>query len=441
MKKIIFLWCLLLSIVCTSCSDSDYVNCIPAESSLLLSMDPVEMTGTGSKTVLKTLLHVSDLGKAGIDFTSKIYLFEDGQGNLGFCAKMSDADKLADVLESRKLKISSRQDNRYVLLPNNWLMGWNDCSLMIMGPILPAAQSEMMSLMQRYFKQDDEEGIQASPMFAKLDSIGGAMSLVCQVSALPQQIVAPLTLGAPANTEPSQVWLAAQLKTSDGIFWMNGQTFSFNRKINDAIRKSDKVFRPIHGDYIQSMSSTDVIGLFLNVDGRDFIKLIQQNRGVQAMLTAINAAIDMDNIIRGIDGDLYIVTPSIDENKFQLQMAAKMQRLDWLADVDYWKQSVPKGGRIGDWGRDCYYYTSDKTTYYFGVNASKEYMSGSNEQKALASVHPASTPLSSELTNKIKGQHMAMVINMSAFSGDKAEAVTSMLRPLFGNVNTILYTR
>lgn len=319
-------------------------------------------------------------------------------------------------------------------------MGWNDQALLLMGPIVPAAQSEMMALMQRYFKNEEEDGVKASSLFAKLDSIKGPMALVTEVTALPQQIVAPFTIGAPANTDPSQVMLAAQLKTGDGILWIDGQTFSFNRKVNDALQQAEKVYRPIKGDYIRSMSSSDVIGIFMNVDGRNFIKLIQQNRAIQAMLAAINSAIDMDNIIRGIDGDFCIITPSVQSDKFQMQMAAIMPRLDWLADVDYWKQSVPKGGQIRDWGRDCYCYLDNKTSYYFGVTADKQYMSGSNEQKALASVKPSPTPLPSAVTEKIKGRKMAMVINMAAFSGDKAEAVTSMLRPLFGNVGTILYT-
>jgi hypothetical protein len=54
-------------------------------------------------------------------------------------------------------------------------------------------------------------------------------------------------------------------------------------------------------------------------------------------------------------------------------------------------------------------------------------------------VKPAGNPLRSSIANAIKGKKLVMVINMKAFGGDKASAVTSMLRPLFGDVNTIVY--
>ncbi len=40
--------------------------------------------------MLKSLLHVDDVDKCGIDISEKLYLFESADGNLGLCAKVSD---------------------------------------------------------------------------------------------------------------------------------------------------------------------------------------------------------------------------------------------------------------------------------------------------------------------------------------------------------------
>lgn len=429
---------LLSMLVLSACSDSGYMDAIPKESTLVLSMDPVEMSGTGNQTVLKTLLHVKNIDETGLDLSSKVFFFEDPQGNLGFCAHVDDGDKLADQLKKVGVQPEKKRDNQFALLPNNWLIGWSDQSALLMGPVIPTAAPEMMQLMGRYLKAEEDEGIRASQLFEKLDSIGGAMALVGQVAALPQQLVAPLTLGAPKDAAPSDIYLAAQLKKKDGVLWIDGTTFSFKKRIDKALQDAKKIYRPIKGDYAATMSDSDVMGMFMNVDGRQLIRQMQQNPALTAMLAAINGAIDLDNIIRGIDGDLAIITPQMAENRFQMQMAARMPRTPWLADVDYWKQSVPAGGRIGDWGKNCYYYTSDKTSYYFGVTADGQYMSGSSEKAALASIHPAKKPVSKGLMNGIKGRHSALVINMNAFGGDKAAAVTGMLRPMFGNVTTLV---
>ena len=158
------------------------------------------------------------------------------------------------------------------------------------------------------------------------------------------------------------------------------------------------------------------------------------------MLSGINSAIDMDNIIKSIDGDMTIITPSLGSDSFQLMMAAQLKHADWLADVDYWKQSVPQGGFIGDWGRDCYYYHGDKTNYYFGVTDDRQYMSGGSKEAALQSIRTAAVPMAQTLQNKIKGQKLVMVINLTAMQGSKAQAVTSLLKPMFGQLNTIVYT-
>ena len=40
----------------------------------------------------------------------------------------------------------------------------------------------------------------------------------------------------------------------------------------------------------------------------------------------------------------------------------------------------------------------------------------------------------------VKGQKLVMIINMAAMSQGKSGAVTAMLSPVFGNINTIVYT-
>lgn len=440
MKKIIsylFLFAALLSLA--GCSSTDYQNAIPGESSMLISIKPSKVSGANSQTLLKAILHVTNLDEVGLDFSSDIFFFEDAQGNLGVCAKVDDTDKLRNTVHHLGATLRHKRDYDFAALRNNWVLGWSDKALLMMGPVIPAAQDEMMVQMAKYLGQDEDEGIKSSPIYDKLDSIGAPMSMVCQAQALPEQFVAPFTLGAPRDADPSQVLIAAEMKVADGKLWVNGETFSFKNSINQALQKARGVFRPIQGKYVKSMSDSDALGMFMNVDGKQFIQLLRQNRGLQAMLAGINSAIDMDNIIKSVNGDMSIITPTLDKGKFQLMMAAKLGNANWLADVDYWKQSVPKGGYIGDWGRDCYYYVGDKTTYYFGVTQDWQYMSGGSRQAALQSIRPSARPIAGSLQNEIVGKKLVMVINFGALQGSKAQAVSAMLRPLFGDIHAIVY--
>ena len=120
-------------------------------------------------------------------------------------------------------------------------------------------------------------------------------------------------------------------------------------------------------------------------------------------------------------------------------MAAKLGNANWLKDVSYWKQSVPQGGHIGDWGKNCFYYTGNQTAYYFGVTGDMQYMSGGSREAALKSICPSKHPLSTDIQKHIIGEKLVMLINFGSLKDEKAQAVTAMLKPLFGNLNTIIY--
>lgn len=440
MKKIVYGIVALLMAVLSSCSGTDYLNVIPAESKLLLAVSPAKLSGAGNQMLLKTMLHVASLDHTGIDLSADVYLFEDARGNLGLCARLDDPDKLAQTLGKAGAKLAEKRGCRFATLPNRWIVGCSDEAVLLMGPVLPAAEAETTALMARYLQAGEDEGIAATPMYAKLDSIDAPMALVCQAEALPEQFVAPFTLGAPRDADASEVMIAAAMEVEKGRLMISGETFSFRPRVNDALRKATKTYRPIEGRYAASMARTDAVGLFLNVDGRQFIELMRQNRGLKTMLAGINAAIDMDNIIKSIDGDMALITPTMGAANFQMMMAAKLRHADWLADVDYWKQSVPAGGVIGDWGRDCYYYSGDKTTYYFGVTPDWQYMSGGSREAALRSIKAAPEPMGSDLQHLVEGQRLVMIVNFEALQGSKAEAVTALLEPMFGHLDAIVYT-
>lgn len=442
-RNIRFLKVVLVNIlIClfASCSDSDYLNAIPEDSQLIMSINSAKVSGVGSPVILKSLLHVSKVNDIGIDISSNIYFFEDAKGNFGICAKVSDDGKLADFLEKRKLVVQKRKDFKFALLPSNWIIGYSDKAALLMGPVMPARQTEFISQMVRYLSADEEDGMRNTPMFEKLDSIDAPMGLVCQTSALPQRFAAPFSIGAPKGAEPGDVMFAASLKVSDGKLLMEGETFSFKKNINNALQKARKVYRPIKGNYVKSMSSDDTFGVFLNVDGKQFHGLVTQNRGISAMLAGVNSAIDMDNILRSIDGDLSITSARMSSDGGKMRMAAQLGSASWLDDVDYWKRSVPEGGMIGNWGENCFYYKSEGTSYYFGVTSDMQYMSGGSREEALESVEACADPIDVDLQEMIVGRKLVMIVNFKALEGTGTGAFMSMLKPVVGNLTSIVYT-
>lgn len=185
-------------------------------------------------------------------------------------------------------------------------------ALLVMGPILPIQQADMQRQMIKFLEQDDSKSIKGSPMFQKLDSLESSVSMVAQAAALPEKFVAPFTIGAPKDADASQIMIAAEfVKGEDGCVNIKGETYSLNEHINNAIKENKKTFRPIRGTYSASMPINASLGIFLNVDGKEFLKLLHSNNSIQALLAGMNTAIDMDNIIRSINGDMSIIIHSL----------------------------------------------------------------------------------------------------------------------------------
>ena len=266
------------------------------------------------------------------------------------------------------------------------------------------------------------------------------MTLVAQATALPQQFLAPLTLGMPKKADGSEVIIAAEMEKEQQVMHIKGEVFSLNATVNQSLKQAYQLYRPITDRYLSATPRDAMLSMFLNVDGQKFLPVMQNNAGFQALLTGINTAIDMDNILRSVDGDLALVTPYYDEHRLSMRMMAQLKHKNWVKDVGYWKKSCPAGGRIVDWKPDAWYYASKETTFYFGVTPQLQFFSGSTSEEASQAFAPAKQQLSATEKNLIKGQKLALVINMNALQGGKTGAVTAMLQPIFGDVHTLIYT-
>ena len=452
MKKTrFFIIASLMIVLMSACSDNDYLNAIPSKSTAVISIDMSRLNGQeqeqNQEHILKTMLHVDDVSKCGLDVKEKVYLFETIDGNLGLCAKVADEGDVSNWLSELSQQricstVTERKGFHFAVLKDSWLVGFSSKALLVMGPVVAEAQAEMQRQMVRYLNADEDAGIKSSKLFAQLDSIDSPMAMVAQAVALPEKFVAPFTLGAPKDADASQIVIAAGMDVEDGVLKIAGSTFSFNPSINQALVKSQQVFRPIQGDYVQSMPDDAMAGIFMNVAGSRFLPLVQSNQGLQTLLMGINASIDMDNILRSVDGDMSIVLPTLGADHMQMMMAARLSHAKWLSDVDYWKQSCPKGSTIGNWKSNAFCYSSGKTCFYFGVTDDKQFFRGNDEVSAESSIRPSSHPISKRVQNMIRGEKMVMVINLekSGGGGSAMQAVTVLLSPLFGQLTAVVYT-
>ena len=433
----VLLCCIMLL---ASCSDTDYMNVIPKESSAVISIDMQRAGKSSGTALLQKLLHVNNLGNSGLDFKSKAFVFAAPDGSLGYCMKLRDKGDWEEFLtkvtaRGGARRLTDRRGCQFAAV-GNWVSGWNDGALLVMGPVTPAAQSELQVQMARYLTADANEGFTASKMYERLDSIDTPMAMVAKVSALPQKFSPAFMLGAPKDADVSQVLLSAGIENNEGLLLFHCSTFSFNSRIDGALKKAEKVFRPIQGKYVAQLNEGNLFSMFMNVDGTEFLSLLQADKGLQALLAGINAAIDMDNIIRSVNGDMTIIVPSYSDKELQISMLAQLAHTRWTADIGYWKQSVPKGSTLSDCGTHMWCYQNGTSKFFFGYTPDLQFYSGTDMASARIN-KGKNNPMMRRL---ITGCHRAMIIDFSSSTSQKAlSAVAAFTEPVFGKVKKVVF--
>ncbi len=435
--------CFSMTALLSSCSNNDYVNAIPENSIAVMSVNLPELVGNDEDNLnkIKNLLLVDNIEDCGIDVSKKVYLFETEDGNIGCVAKVADEKKLDTWLNKLADKgycepTSTRKDFHFATIRGLVVTGFSSKAIVAMGPVLPFRQPETLKRILTYLEQDEEKSIKNSPVFDKLDALDGHICLLAQASALPDKFVAPFILGAPKDADPSQIMLAAELNVVPQLcIEIKGETFSLNKTIDSALKEAASAFQPITAKYVDCMPANATAGVFLNIDGKRFIDILHSSAFFSSLLTGMNTAIDIDNIIRSVNGDLSVVIPDYNSDNTRLCMAAQLANKDFLNDIDYWKQSCPDGGSINDWGKDSYFYSDGNISYYFGVSDDMQYFSGGSPDDARQSIAKASNPLPAELQKKIIGQRVCVVFNIGSL-----DLENDIIGSLLENFPTVVYS-
>lgn len=439
MKNVFKIIIAVFAILFTSCSDSDYLDAIPQGSPAIMSIDLNRSNVKSNQEMFKTFLHVKSLKDFGLDITKKIYLFESPDGFFGFCARVKDTNDLKDKLKESGLNIKKFHDFQFASIGDSWLAGFSDHALLIMGPTTLEEQPSLKIKMAKYLSQDQENGIMGTPMLDKLDSIDSPIALVAQAQVFPDKFVAPLTIGAPQNTDLSQILIAAKIQPKNNFLRVEGETFSFNKRIDSSLKEAYKVYRPIHLKYLNALSSRNLLGLCVNVNGRNFLQLLHHSPSTQTLLSGINTAIDMDNIIKSIDGDMAISIPTYSKNNFNMSMVADIANILWVKDIGYWKKSAPQGIKISDAGLNRWCYTSSSNSFYFGISKNKQFYCETEEGYALSCIASDKKVVPIDIQKAADGKKMVMAFNIGSLKNGSAQSITSFIKPLFGDINTILY--
>ena len=453
-ERIVLQTLAIIASVCflASCSGKGYTNAIPQNANAVMQIDFSKADGQQnlpiSKETVKLLLPAEKAEDCGIDFKHKIFLFTTDNGNMGLCAKTDDKDKLTDLLEKMaKSGQSSRPIERrgytFALINDSWAVGISDESTVVTGPILPAQMAEATRTLTNWLKQDEEHSATETPLFDRLKDKDDAAVIVARGDALPQQLAALLTIAKPKDADNSEIYITATLEKKDNTYLnICAETTADNENLKNALAVQTQKMGPIGKRFIDCAPADALCSVFTNMQGTDFLDMIHASKELGVMLAGANTAVDMDNILRSVDGNMLTSIQSYSADSPSLSIAAKLKDSNFLKDIDYWKKSCKAGATLETLSPNTFAYRSGNASFWFGISKEKEFYGSTEQVLAPGILSKNMQPLPASLLKEAEGSRFAVVINLKELlcSGNDNATTQSLAEPLLGGIQYILYT-
>ena len=283
----------ILMFVLAGCTSSNYIDSVPANSKAVVSVNAMKLIDDDSpvKTVLLPFVNKDKKSLKGIDLTKDMYAFETIDGLFGLSIFVNDRDALLDFFQRLQTigvlsELEEGDEEIFAVAFEKWIAGYNEKRLLVMGPVVNSVteRENMKDRMRSMMNQEADEGLRNSDMWKYLDSVDAPMKMVAEASALPNELVSAFMIGAPRGTDPSDVMLRAEVEYEDSILMMKGDMFSYNPNIDQALKQAAEVYRPMTVNWEKIFADTLLAGVFMNVDGEEFVELLNRDKTLGSLL-------------------------------------------------------------------------------------------------------------------------------------------------------------
>ena len=380
---------------CTDEKAADYVTVVPADADAVAAVRLDELVRKSDVTrTIWYKLALSNLSKnqalaggasealvafakdpsvMGVDFSKAAYLFKVGD-QVGLSLKVDDSS-LLDEFVSRLAgwgvcsKVKQHDDLTWSRLLDEVNMVWNDNTLLMMY-----SQAQLVNdrTMLALMTQPADQSFAATSRFNQLkETKGDDISLYVNLAVAPDGVKDAMRPMMPAGAKYSDVELVAGLDFQNGSVTLSSLMFSSNDKIQAEIDKKYSALKPIGTGFVNKIPRGSTAWMLFGADGTTLLNLLKSLPGMKEKLLAAGLGVDVEAMIRAIDGDVMLVTHTnandIHED-LNMRMYAEVANTDFMADADYWMESARDYGiKLNQLAEGEYSIHADDTDFFMAA--------------------------------------------------------------------------
>ena len=367
MKKLLPL---LLLLVLVSCSKNEYVNVIPKDAKFVLSVDMKSIAekadfahsqyydqivsvlkGSAGNSADQVQNYIDDPAQMGIDFRQPVYFFQTAD-MYGVAMAVYDKGDLESLIENMKKEgvcgdIEESDGLSFVQSPLGASIAFDKKSLLVLVPAGSATQQYSQEFCKQLFSQDEENRFVESEAFSEFEDLDGELAFYGDFGALPQDVVGDFKSLLPDGIRYSDVQIFSSVKTDSGKAVWSSFLKGKSKDIQKLFEKDENRFKHIDGEFIESPMQDFSIWACFGVEKGALLNMLKQSDTGKQVLLMIERAIDIEAILRQVEGDVAIVLPqdaASSGTTTDFLLLAEVDDDDFMKEVDYWQQSMKDYG-------------------------------------------------------------------------------------------------
>lgn len=435
----------LVVMVLASCSKDEYLNVIPKESSMVMSVDLASIAKKGdmaNSDLLKVLndatasLSKNDKEKAkkytddpremGIDLLEPIYVFKTPTQYIGVAMKIDDEDKFSEFLDVLRdngscTKIVEHEGKKFGALMD-CDFAYNDNTFALLIPLAANSKAGNRSVLTSMFNQKENESFASTDNFKKMADGNGDILMYINMGVLPANTPLAQVYGM-NGMKPSDVEGFLSTSFVDGKMVMTTEVSGKTEAAKKMLEESTKSMRKIEGKYINVPTDKSLMWFCAGVKGVEYLKNLKKTPQVKELLLLAERTVDIEKILNSVEGDFSVTVgelPSASGNFMSLNsfmpdylITANLNNTDFLKDADYWKRSMRDYGfTMTETDKNQYSISNGDIDINWGVDGNDLYFASKNA--LLKNAFTQHSNILDAYKDDIKDSYMYMFFNLDA---------------------------
>ncbi|MBQ8674686.1 MAG: DUF4836 family protein [Bacteroidaceae bacterium] len=421
------------TIGCRNENVDDYVMAVPADAEAVAAVRLDHILRKAAinnslltKMQLSALTNSSALGGAGealaqfasnpsvsgLDFSSPAYFFKRGE-SIGLSLKVDDEsmlDSFVDMLVDKGVCTRTRERNgmTWSTIMQEATMVWNDGTLLITYPADNRLAAACMSC-------TFDDSFAATDAFNNMsEHSGDDIVLYANASVMTDEMKSAVKSKMPAGARWHDMELTAGIAFEAGRTTISALISSTNPKIQSEIDRYGEALKPIGPDMVNMVPRGSALWMLMGADGPRLLEVMKSLPGIKEQLIAMGLGIDVEQMLRAVDGDVLIAmndlkaaTDAEQDETASVGLYARLANTDFMADVDYWKQSAKDYGiDFQSVGNDQYRLHADNIDAYWAVDNHTLYLGTS-------AYRPLQVEGKNAFASRVEGQKLFIMADLS----------------------------